>query len=170
MLPIPVLTYAQYVALTLGSMALPPQNIDPSILPNTTITAGWNSNNEGRGGHVPILSFEHLSKQDLIYGLRPIFAAGISPKGLAYLSPGIRKEFMFGSLRITPNFGPALFTSDLRAPSASETIQFRTGIDISYRVTERTYAGLGFYHMSNAGLTKRSAGVDAYTLSLSHHW
>jgi hypothetical protein len=170
MLILPFLTYAQYVAVDVGAMALPAPALDPRTEANTQVSIGFNSKKTTKAGHKGIITVERLLTNHSLYGLQPSVAVGFSPDGLFYLTAGVKKHFNFGTLDIAPNFGPALYTSNINAPAASELIQFRTGIDFGWRIGKSTYAELGFYHMSNAKITNNSAGQDVYKASLSWKW
>jgi lipid A 3-O-deacylase len=45
--------------------------------------------------------------------------------------------------------------------------EFRTGAEIDYRFDNLTRVGVGFYHMSNAGIGKTNPGVELATLVLT---
>ncbi|WP_158240812.1 acyloxyacyl hydrolase [Telmatospirillum siberiense] len=40
-------------------------------------------------------------------------------------------------------------------------VEFRTGVDIAWRFEDKSRLGVGFYHMSNAGLTQRNPGNES---------
>ena len=46
--------------------------------------------------------------------------------------------------------------------------QFRSGIDLAYRFDSNARLGIGFFHMSNAGLTDRNPGSESLLLTYSH--
>ena len=45
--------------------------------------------------------------------------------------------------------------------------EFRTGAEFDYRFDNLTRIGVGFYHMSNAGIGKRNPGVELATFVLT---
>lgn len=45
--------------------------------------------------------------------------------------------------------------------------EFRTGAEFDYRFDNLTRLGVGFYHISNAGITKQNPGVELATLVLT---
>lgn len=45
--------------------------------------------------------------------------------------------------------------------------EFRTGAELGYRFDNQTRLGVGFYHMSNAGIGKQNPGVELATLVLT---
>lgn len=46
-------------------------------------------------------------------------------------------------------------------------IEFRTGVEVAYVFDNRSRMGVGFYHLSNAGLGSRNPGVEILQLSYS---
>jgi len=93
---------------------------------------------------------------------------GASVDGALFVSAGLRREFRLGNVTIMPYFGPALSQGDVGGGFRSdELLQFRTGIEVSYSVSDQMRAGVGFYHLSNAGLTAGSADLDVASASVT---
>ena len=97
-----------------------------------------------------------LDRWKLIPGVGFTLAEG----GVAYGYAALHYDFRLGrSWRLTPVFGAGLFSSggDL---DLGHTVQFKSGIGLSARVSERYRVGLLFYHLSNAGLSDENPGVE----------
>ena len=161
------LTYAQYAALIIASLGLPSSPVDQDAMVNTRVTVGWNVKSDAEVGKKGILTFEKLLPNNLLYGIRPLLAVGFSVDGMGYASAGVRKDFIFDKIRVSPYFAPSMYSANMRYPTVSELIQFKSGVDVAYQVKQNTYVGVGIYHMSNAQITKDSAGVDVYHASIS---
>ncbi len=113
-----------------------------------------------------VATFEWRPDTALFWGTKPIWSLGISETGAAYVAGGIRGDFTLGRVLVTPHFSLALYRDGEGGFESKELLQFRTGIDAFVPVGERTMLGIGYYHLSNAGLTSRSADWDVVRLSL----
>ena len=80
---------------------------------------------------------------------------------------GVRRDFAAGPrFVIAPGFAFALYEQGDGKDLGGE-IQFRSSIDLGYRLTHRTRLGLTFYHLSNAGLEDVNPGSNSAVLSYS---
>lgn len=157
------LTYMQFVAATIGlGTALPQGNLPPAdSLDRWRIALGANIA-EGPGpGADGVLTIDRLSGTPIWRELQPFWGFGVSVDGAVFVSFGLQRDFRLGNVTITPYFAPTLYQSDLGGEFRSaELLQFRTGVEISYSFSDQMRAGVGVYHMSNAGITSGSADLD----------
>jgi len=186
------LTYATYVALTVGAMALLPSDEDAkqeAAAKSTTAASGeasqapaapsgtWlfsygmNNPNQTSPGKDGFFSAEYWPTEPLFWKLKSIYGAGVSTDGAAYVTAATRRDFKVGPVMITPYTGPILYQSKLGSNwEGRELIQFRTGIDVVIPLTDALSVGAGFYHISNAGLTRRSAEIDVSRISVQYRF
>ena len=80
---------------------------------------------------------------------------------LSQLFEGKENNFFF-----TPNFGVGYY-NDGSGKKLGNEIQFRTGLEISYKLSNNNRIGLSFSHISNANLGDKNPGVEV--LSISYH-
>jgi len=153
------MTYAMYVGIVLAALALPPSWSDMDGKNTLGVTAGANNPDKHSKGNNGVFSVEYRQKQELLHGLQPLYAAGLSVDGAGYATLGIRKGFTIGWVRLEPYIGPALYQSSLGNFGAKELIQFRTGTDVFVGGEDLAF-GVGFYHISNANMNSESAGLD----------
>lgn len=104
--------------------------------------------------------------RDLWRGVRPVFGLGATREGSVLATAGVYRVFRIGPVAATPHFGPALFHDGRAGLDARALLQFRSGIDVFVPVGETVALGLGIYHVSNAGITSRSANLDVVRVSL----
>jgi len=157
------ITYMQFVAATIGLGTLLPQgNLPPADgLDRWRIALGANVAPVPGPGEGGVLTIDRLMGEPLWRELRPFWGFGVSVDGAVFATVGLYREFRLGNLTITPYFGPTLYQSDIGGAFRSdELIQFRTGVEVSYSFSEQMRAGVGFYHLSNGGMTAGSADVD----------
>lgn len=156
-----ILTYAEFVALTFLTFGIP--SITSSKLADDSIQVTIGRNIKKRAANKnPIFTVSYLPSKNLInyFDIKPIYVFSISPwDRMAYLSVGIRKEINIGRFILVPSFAPTLYTRNFSAINKKELLQFRTGLELNYSA-QHTVFGVGFYHISNAGITPLSAGQD----------
>lgn len=163
-------TYAVFIGAILGLLAFGKPG-EESIrrgaqAPNWLLSYGRNAPGKSDFGQDGVMTVEYRSDRALWFGLKPVYAAGTDFRG-AFVSVGLRKDFFLGDLQVSPYFGPALYQSRLRDFSGGELMQFRTGIDLSYAVSDRIHVALGYYHMSNGRNDDHTAAVDVTRLVVS---
>lgn len=161
------LTYAQFVAIVGGSMLAfdaPYQsaNQDTKYL----ITAGTNAKNKGPVGRDGLLTLEARPANELAWGFKPVYSLGLSVDGAAFAGYGVRKDYSWRDVQVTPFFGPVLYQESLGNFQGKQLLQFRTGFDVIYNFSPAVGLGWGFYHISNAGITTESAGIDVSRVTL----
>ena len=49
------------------------------------------------------------------------------------------------------------------------TLEFRSGLEATYRASDAFRIGLGFYHLSNAGIYEVNPGVNSFVLTFGFH-
>ena len=72
-----------------------------------------------------------------------------------------------GPVELTPHFDLGLFQDGRGGFDARELVQFRSGLDLLVPLGPRMSVGLGYYHVSSARITRRSADLDVVRLALS---
>ena len=112
------------------------------------------------------LSAEYRSANRLVGPLRPIYSFSVSRDGGIMGGVGLHGMFPLGPVEVTPHFSLGLWQDGSGGFEARELIQFRSGIDFFVPVTANTRIGLGYFHVSNAGITRRSADQDVIRLAV----
>lgn len=127
-------------------------------------------------GTFGVLDTEELVEVDLelrmpkmSYDLRPIIGVSMLNDGGNYVYSGMRYDLgVTDDWTISPSFAVGLYSGghvDLGGP-----IEFRSALDISYRLTEDSQIGFGLSHLSNGGIYSRNGGSESlvvtYTLDL----
>ena len=101
----------------------------------------------------------------LKWDLRPIVGWSHISGGGNYWFAGLRYDWEFTDRwTLGPSAAAGVYQAgdiDLGGP-----VEFRTGIDLTYRITGDLRAGVGFYHVSNASLYEDNGGANALLFSL----
>ena len=69
-------------------------------------------------------------------------------------------------LGIAPSFAPGIYSPggvDLGGP-----LEFRSGIDLTWRLDDSFTLAAGLYHLSNGGLYSRNGGSESLLFSLTY--
>lgn len=99
--------------------------------------------------------------------LSPFIGAMGTGKGAFYGYFGLAFDVNLPcSLVFTPSAAAGYFESG-DGISLGSWWEFRTGAELDYRFADQRRLGVGFYHMSNAGLGKENPGVELATVILT---
>lgn len=118
------------------------------------------------GSRDPVVTGEVRSGRALWAGFRPLYSFSVTEDGGVLGGVGLFGDYRLGAAQITPNFSVALFQDGRGGFESRELLQFRTGIDVMFPVTTNMSVGVGYFHVSNAGITNRSADIDVVRLSV----
>lgn len=72
---------------------------------------------------------------------------------------GFLTDIYFGHFVITPNVAIGGYGG--HGYRLGSHVEFRSGADITWRFQDASRIGVGFYHISNAGLTNRNPGSES---------
>jgi len=147
--------------ITVGSPADPPRialgggvfDIDP--------------NYKKPGSGVTGLALSEYRFGDLLWIVAPFIGVMGTGKGAFYGYGGIGLDINFaGKWVITPALAVGYFSHGAGVDLGSH-FEFRGGAEIDYRFDNLIRLGVGFYHMSNAGITKQNPGAELATVVLT---
>ena len=166
------LTYSQYVAVVLGGMlAVQPGPEHQSTRTEYLMSAGANAKDKSPVGQDGFFTFEARPAHEVFWGFRPVYTLGFSVDNAFFAGYNVRKDYQLGPVRLSPYFGPVMYQSAVgNSFESKEVLQFRTGFDFFHKITEGVSLGAGMYHISNAQITDKSAGIDVTHLSLRFHF
>lgn len=87
--------------------------------------------------------------------------------GAIYGLAGVLVDLFFGRrIVVTPSIGAGLY-HDGNGRDLGGTIEFRSQIEIAYRLNDRSRLGIAISHISNAGLGDDNPGTEIVTLYYS---
>jgi lipid A 3-O-deacylase len=97
----------------------------------------------------------------------PIGGVMANGDGSVYAYAGFRLDFpVTRRFIVTPNWAVGYYDRgdgrDLGGP-----VEFRSALDLAYRVSAHAAVGLSFYHLSNAGLYDPNPGSESLVLTVS---
>jgi lipid A 3-O-deacylase len=104
---------------------------------------------------------------DLLWIVAPFVGVMGTGKGAFYGYGGFGFDINFaGKWVITPAAAVGYFTHGSGINLGAHT-EFRTGAEFDYRFDNLVRLGVGFYHMSNAGIGKQNPGAELATVVLT---
>ena len=118
--------------------------------------------------------FDIGPKEDNFFFIKPFFGVEYTSDSASYFLSGIYFEDNLGQLLegneskyfITPSFGAGLY-DDGSGKKLGNDIQFRTSLELSYKLNNDRRIGISFSHISNANLGDKNPGVEI--LSVLYH-
>lgn len=155
------LTYAEFVMGIGLSMFYGPADIAPQA-PQWALTLGTTTHNAATPFEENFLTLTHR-RDGVVWGkFTPIYAAGLSDQGTGFVSAGLGRPLDVFGIKVMPFTGPAFYFDK----NNSDSLQFRTGFDITQPLGETMALSGGYYHISNAQNNAASADIDVAHLGL----
>ena len=90
----------------------------------------------------------------------------LNRRGGVMVGAGLYLPGQLGAVEVTPHFSVVAWQDGRGGFEVRELVQFRSGIDLAVPVSPTTSVGLGIFHVSNAGITRRSANLDVVRLAV----
>lgn len=104
---------------------------------------------------------------DVLWILSPFVGAMGTGKGAVFAYVGFGFDINFpGNVVLTPSFAGGYFDSG-HGIYLGSWWEFRSGAELDYRFGDNRRLGVGFYHISNAGLGKEDPGAELLTVVLT---
>ena len=113
-------------------------------------------------------------KEDNFFFLKPFFGIEYTNDSASYFLTGIYFEDNLGELFegnkskyfFTPSFGAGIYDNG-SGKNLGNDLQFRTALEVSYKLKNNNRIGISISHISNANLADKNPGVEI--LSFSYH-
>lgn len=101
------------------------------------------------------------------WGIVPGAGYARSACGANYIHLDFRRPFQLTRRWVlTPHFGPGVFNESDQIRLGHE-LQFRSGLELSYRTRRGKAFGFGVTHLSNGGIGRLNPGTETLTLSFA---
>ena len=111
---------------------------------------------------------EYRSDKKLSNLFKPFAVAAYSTSGHAFLGGGLLIDVFFGRRYVvTPSLSPHLYFGGDSDLDLDFPIQFRSQLEIAYRLDNRARVGLALSHYSNASLGSSNPGTESLMLYYS---
>ena len=109
-----------------------------------------------------VFSFEYFAKRNIFKILKPFIGYNHTTDDASYSYFGLSADLFFGDCKcyiVTPTLAAGWYINgdEIRL---GHKVEFRSGGDIYYRFKNNVRIGVGFYHISNAGLGDSNPGAE----------
>ena len=104
---------------------------------------------------------DELFRESFLGKISPITGGFLTEANAFYLYTGVQAEYDVGFLTITPSFAPGYYNygdgKDLGYP-----LEFKSEVQVSVNLSDSTYLGMSYNHISNASLGSKNPGANSY--------
>ncbi|MBI4182445.1 MAG: acyloxyacyl hydrolase [Proteobacteria bacterium] len=110
---------------------------------------------------------EYRWGRPLAWRLRPFVGVMGTADAAAYGYFGLGLDLGLSErVALTPNVAAGLY-GDGSGKDLGHAVEFRSGLELSYRLDDGTRLGAAFHHTSNASLGDRNPGAESLVLTYS---
>ena len=114
------------------------------------------------------LRVEYRSDKKLLNLFKPFGAGAYSLSGHGFLGGGVLVALYFGRRYVvTPSIAPHLYFGGDSDLDLDSWLQFRSQLEVAYRLDNRERIGVALSHYSNAGLGDDNPGTESIMLYYS---
>ena len=107
---------------------------------------------------------ENLQRDTFLGNLSPITGVFITENSAAYIYSGVEWNFNLGGINFTPSFAPGLY-SEGDGKDLGHVLEFKTEVQASFDISEKTSLGMSYNHISNASLGDKNPGANNYMVN-----
>ena len=104
---------------------------------------------------------DELYRNSFLGKISPITGGFLTENSAVYLYTGAQAEYDMGLFTITPSFAPGYYSSgngkDLGSP-----IEFKSEVQVSLNLSDSTFMGMSYNHISNASIGDKNPGANSY--------
>lgn len=106
-----------------------------------------------------------LPARERLFSVVPVLGLGATDEEAFFGRAGLQRPFPLGTSawRLVPSFEIALF-EDGDGKDLGSVLEFRSGLELRAELRNGTAVGIGFYHLSNAGIDDRNPGANSLLL------
>ena len=105
---------------------------------------------------------ENLVRDTILGNVSPITGGFVTENSAAYIYTGIEWNVDMGAgLTFTPSFAPGLYHKG-DGKDLGHVLEFKSEVQLSYAVSNKTNFGLSYNHVSNASLGDKNPGANSY--------
>lgn len=116
-----------------------------------------------------VLQFEYKFGKYFWHRLRPQITFCLPEFCSFFLGAGIGWEWnLTERITLTPSFSPGLYFRG-NGRNLGFPIEFRSAIELSYKLNNKSSIGIQAFHISNAHLGNKNPGINAYVLFFGFH-
>ena len=104
---------------------------------------------------------ENLNRDTFLGNVSPITGGFVTENSAAYIYTGIEWDVDMGGIIFTPSFAPGLYHKG-DGKDLGHILEFKSEVQLSYAVSDKTSFGASYNHVSNASLGDKNPGANSY--------
>ena len=109
---------------------------------------------------------ENLERDTFLGDASPITGGFITENSAVYVYTGVEWNYIISDkLKFTPSFAPGIYHEG-DGKDLGHALEFKTEVQLSYAVSEKTNLGVSYNHLSNASLGDKNPGANSYMFNL----
>lgn len=137
---------------------------DPAFLSIGGGTYDWNrKKDEGTEFRI-----EYRHDEKFLGALKPFVAAAATTTNSYFVGAGVLMDVYIGKrMVLTPSFAPHFYSGGNANLDLDYAIEFRSQLELAYRMDDRSRIGIAVSHYSNASLGNTNPGTESATLYYS---
>lgn len=110
---------------------------------------------------------EYRSDKKLLF-FKPFGAIGYATSGHTFVGAGVLVDLYFGRrIVVTPSFAPHIYVGGDDDLDLDYPVEFRSQLEVAYRLDDRSRLGLAVSHYSNASVGDTNPGTESAMLYYS---
>ncbi len=144
--------------------------VGPAAAADTTTYPGWGFSAgvfDTEDLLLAELGIEYRFRPFTLFGpveLKPMVGVSGNEEGGAWLYAGLQYDWQIGERWfVTPSFATSLYEAG-DGPDLGHVVEFRSSLEVSFRLRNGSRVGAAFYHLSNASLDERNPGANSFVV------
>ena len=130
-------------------------------------TGMFDFSDEGKKSN--LFGIQHINtgkdKNSFLGVLQPVTGLMITGDNAAYIYTGVEWNYDVGNkMMFTPSFAPGLYAKG-EGKDLGHVLEFKTEIQLSYKLSDKSNFGMSYNHVSNASLGDKNPGENSYMLN-----
>jgi len=108
-----------------------------------------------------------FTPMESLYNIIPVVGFTANSDGGYWAHTGMRYDVhLSDNWVLTPNFAASLYENG-GGKDLGHALEFRSGLELAYKLDDNSHLGLGIYHLSNASIANKNPGEESIIFSYS---
>lgn len=108
-----------------------------------------------------------FAPMESFYNIIPVVGIAANTDGGYWVHSGIRYDIDLSTHWVlTPHIAASMYENG-GGKNLGYGLEFRSGLEIAYKLNDSSHLGLGIYHLSNAGIADKNPGEESIFFSYS---
>ncbi|MCK5546669.1 MAG: acyloxyacyl hydrolase [Rhodospirillaceae bacterium] len=156
--PLAGLGMALFVGIGLSVAPAPAMADDPAFISFGGGSYDWNrQKDEGTEFRI-----EYRHDEKFLGALKPFIAAAATTTDSYFVGAGVLMDIYLGKrIVVTPSFAPHFYSGGNKKLDLDHAVEFRSQLELAYRMDDRSRIGIAVSHYSNASLGDTNPGTES---------